>query len=131
MDTGPINAPGTPAPAAKAAENGPFMNGAPKKVSGLVTPSRLRQVLLENIADSPSLVTAADLPQSSPLHGKEGTGRANNTNGLERPRTDGQADLGQQTRDVEVRPAPTDCHDQVARALDKDRKLYEAKTKMF
>ncbi len=120
MDTGPINLPDTPAPAAMAAADGTYINGAPKKISGLATPSRIRQALLESIASSPSLVTAADLPQPSPLHGKYGNGNANSTNGLKRPRTEDHANLEEASRDLEVRSA-----------LDKDRRLYEAKMKMF
>lgn len=131
MTTGPINAPDTPAPAAHAAGAGPSITGAPKKAVVPVTPSRLRQVLLHDIASSPSLVTATDLLPLSPLIGKDGNGSTNSTNGMKRPRFDDNNSLENGTRDVGTRSAPTDCRDQVALALNKDRRIHEAKMIMF
>lgn len=131
MTTGSTNLPDTPAPTANAVGDGPPINGAPKKATGLITPSRLRQVLFNDISSSPSLVTATDYLPPSPLNGKDGSGSTNSTNGMKRPRVDDHGNLRNGTRDINIRPAPTDCRDQVALALDKDRRLYEAKIKMF
>ncbi len=125
MTTGLINAPGTPAMAANAAVSGPSITGAPKKALGPAT------VLLHDIANSPSLVTATDLLPLSPLTGKDGNGNINSTNGMKRPRPDDYAGLEKETRDVDIRSAPTDCRDQVTLALNKDRRIHEAKMTMF
>lgn len=129
MNTGAINVPDTPA--ADPASSRRCIAGAPKKMTGPATPSRLRQVMLQNVSSSPSLVTAADLPQSSPLQGKNGNRITNSINGLKRLRTNDSASLEYVARDLVGRSAPTDCHDQVALALDRDRRLYEAKMKLF
>ncbi len=101
------------------------------KIFGPATPSRLRQALLNDITSSPSLVTATDFLPPLPLNGKDGNGSIKSANGIKRVRVDDHANLEQETRDVDVRSAPTNCRNQVALALGKDRRLYEAKTKMF
>ncbi|KAI0388463.1 hypothetical protein F5Y17DRAFT_463673 [Xylariaceae sp. FL0594] len=107
MTAGQVNLPDTPAPAA------------------------LRLALLDDIASSPSLVTATDFLPQSPLHGKDGNGSTNSNNGMKRLRVDDHTDLGKGTHDRDIRAAPTDCRDQVAVALDRDRRQYEAKMKLF
>ncbi|KAI3326679.1 hypothetical protein HD806DRAFT_413050 [Xylariaceae sp. AK1471] len=131
MTAGQINLPDTPAPAANTAGDGPPIARAPRKDPGPATPSRLCLALLDNIASSPSLVTATDYLPHSPLIGKDGKGNSNSSNGMKRMRVDDHANLEKGSRDVNIRSAPTDCRDQVTLALDRDRSLYEAKMKMF
>ena len=104
---------------------------APKKPSGPATPSRLRQVLLADIASSPSRVANADLTLPSPLKGKGKNGNIDSSNGTKRPRM--EDDTGEEWSENNARPttAITDCQHHVAQIVADDRRLYEAKMRLF
>jgi hypothetical protein len=84
MTAGQTNLLDTATLAANAADDGPSIARAPRKVFDPATPSRLQLALLDNIASSPLLVTATDLLPHSPLNGKDGKGSTNSDNGMKR-----------------------------------------------
>ncbi|KAI0502746.1 hypothetical protein F5B22DRAFT_652771 [Xylaria bambusicola] len=99
--------PGTPAPAGGDTDSGPGTIRAPKKPVDPAAPNALHLALLENITSSPSLITTTDIFSPSPPAGKDGNNTVKNYNGSKQLR------------------------DQVTCALEKDRKLYKAKTRLF
>lgn len=98
--------PDTPEAGIRAAANGLSRAWAPKKATGPATASKLHQELRENIASSPLLVTETDFTSVSPLAGK-GTYVINNSS------------IGPKR------------HDSMARVIEKDRRSYDVKMKMF
>ncbi|KAH8193575.1 hypothetical protein TruAng_012258 [Truncatella angustata] len=85
--TTPIDQPpGTPASSPGTISDRASLPRTPRKPCGPTTPSRLRQVLLSDIASSPSQVTETDYTPSSPLNTRGGTGKINSIIGAKRPR---------------------------------------------
>lgn len=123
--------PDTPLADPRAAKDAVYLFGAPKKTFGPATPSKLRQALLRDITSSPSQVADIDYISISPLGGKGRSNVINSTNGTKRPRAGDAGDEENPKHDTGHRAAATECFDQVTSILDKDRRLYEAKMKLF
>ncbi|RYP04662.1 hypothetical protein DL765_010105 [Monosporascus sp. GIB2] len=123
--------PDTPAVAPAALDGDAPEFRAPKKPSGPVTPSRLRQVLLADIASSPSQAANSDFTFFSPLKGKGKNGNTDSANGTKRPRIEDGTHEESTQDTARQRIATTECHDHVAQIVANDRRMYEAKMRLF
>lgn len=127
------NPPNTPVASLRATEVDMATARALRKGSGTATPSKLRQVLLDDMANRSSLVTDTDFILASPSKGGggDGTGSLNNLSGTKRPRTDDSTNEDDADRSVSLRHTTTECYGQVARIVANDERLYDAKMRLF